>query len=243
MILLYNDEGVGSLSLHALKDQYEHFGFKTQFIGADEIIQNKFPDAEALVFPGGADLPYCRKLNGAGNSNIKQFVRSGGVYIGICAGAYYGCSSVEFKGEEYSVSGNRELSFFEGKAIGSIPELSLGNHYSERSLSKSIVNIEFQGKIIPCYYHGGPYFTEKKESEIIGYYSNGEPAIVVGQYGYGKYLLSGVHFEYDGDFYQRCMPILSCNDGFDPVWEENIVSLLQSSNRSPIWNFIRTELL
>ena len=38
-----------------------------------------------LVMPGGADLGYCRTLNGAGNRRIEQFVRRGGAYLGFCA--------------------------------------------------------------------------------------------------------------------------------------------------------------
>lgn len=90
----------------------------------------------ALVMPGGADLPYCRRLNGRGNEIIRGmknhlqhsesihacgaatqkaemslvmqwhksmrvlsgsgYVEGGGAYIGLCAGAYYASSYVEF---------------------------------------------------------------------------------------------------------------------------------------------------
>ena len=51
----------------------------------------------ALVFPGGADQGYCRTLNGDGNRRIRQFVERGGIYIGFCAGGYYGSSRCEFE--------------------------------------------------------------------------------------------------------------------------------------------------
>lgn len=41
------------------------------------------------VIPGGRDLPYCRDLNGYINDRIIRYVKEGGVYMGICAGAYY----------------------------------------------------------------------------------------------------------------------------------------------------------
>lgn len=60
-----------------------------------------------FVMPGGADLPYCRTLNGEGNRRIKQFVQRGGSYLGLCrvrlAGLLYRlpstpcCSSVGFR--------------------------------------------------------------------------------------------------------------------------------------------------
>ena len=83
-----------------------------------------------LVMPGGADLPYCRQLNGPGTASIQGkrhhscalqncmltsanalaksskalrpgdlhagYVEGGGAYLGLCAGAYFACESVEF---------------------------------------------------------------------------------------------------------------------------------------------------
>jgi biotin--protein ligase len=50
-----------------------------------------------LVFPGGADMGYCRSLNGEGNRIIERYVRRGGAYLGFCAGGYYGSSRCEFE--------------------------------------------------------------------------------------------------------------------------------------------------
>ncbi|KAF5826687.1 biotin-protein ligase [Dunaliella salina] len=74
-----------------------------------------------LVFPGGADLPYCRELNGKGNQIIRDYVSRGGSYLGLCAGAYYACSRVEFEAGDpvLEVLGERELGFFPGTAVGS----------------------------------------------------------------------------------------------------------------------------
>jgi hypothetical protein len=47
------------------------------------------------------------------------FVNSGGSYLGLCAGAYYACSSVQFEqGSRLQVLGDRELAFFPGIACG-----------------------------------------------------------------------------------------------------------------------------
>ena len=94
------------------------YGIKT--INAKNVIEGKWTKKAVLfIMPGGADLPYLKKLNGPGNKIIKDFVTHGGAYLGICAGSYYGASYVEFdKGGKLEVLGNRELAFFEGKAIG-----------------------------------------------------------------------------------------------------------------------------
>ncbi len=43
-------------------------------------------ESALLVMPGGRDLPYARALEGRANINIRQFVASGGAYLGLCAG-------------------------------------------------------------------------------------------------------------------------------------------------------------
>lgn len=48
-----------------------------------------------------------------------EFVHAGGRYLGLCAGAYYGCARVVFEpGTPLEVVGDRELAFFPGIARG-----------------------------------------------------------------------------------------------------------------------------
>ena len=84
-----------------------------------------------LVMPGGRDLPYVAQLHGTGNQHIRDFVKNGGSYLGICAGGYYGCSFVQFaKGNpQFEVIGSRELSFYPGIAEGPVfPNFSYTSH-------------------------------------------------------------------------------------------------------------------
>eukprot|EP00899_Mesostigma_viride_P023006 jgi/Mesvir1/3890/Mv19837-RA.2 len=71
--------------------------------------------------PSGTRRPYCLLLNGDGTSRIRRYVESGGAYLGICAGGYFGCGYVEFdKGGPLEVLGPRELRFFPGVARGPV---------------------------------------------------------------------------------------------------------------------------
>ena len=90
---------------------------------AEEIISTNLSDhCSLLIMPGGRDLPYVKKLQGKGNQNISDFVRNGGSYLGICAGAYYGCSLVQFaQGDPLlEVVGPRELVLFPGVSQGPV---------------------------------------------------------------------------------------------------------------------------
>src|SRR6476620_3369467 len=99
-IYIYQDDGVSDESLSQTITTFQHMLAPAYFIktiNAHEIIEGEWvQDAALFVMPGGSDLPYVRKLNGAGNQNIKDYVKNGGSYLGICAGAYYAAAYVEF---------------------------------------------------------------------------------------------------------------------------------------------------
>ena len=178
-----------------------------------------------LVLPGGRDLPYCQMLNGHRNAEILDYVRNGGCYLGICAGAYYACSRIEFDKDNPSMSvcGNRELGLFPG--LGRGPVYS-GFSYTDRSgacavpisihpdftfasqlqpWTKSLMNKELY-----TYFNGGCEFMHQLaggngEVAAVANYTQlalssqsqtvPSVAVVLSQCGSGRALLTGVHLE------------------------------------------------
>ena len=70
------------------------------------------PACALLVIPGGRDLPYVDELTRKTRvtKRIREYVLEGGSFLGICAGAYFGSSRVEFDlGGDMEVKGDREL--------------------------------------------------------------------------------------------------------------------------------------
>jgi biotin--protein ligase len=126
------------------------------------------PTCALLVFPGGADLGYCRVLNGAGNHSITQYVRRGGAYLGFCAGGYYGSRRCEFEvgNPELEVVGSRELAFFPGTCRGGA--FKGFEYHSERGAKAaeiSVLKAAFpESESLPdgfrCYYNGGGAFVD-----------------------------------------------------------------------------------
>ncbi|QSZ30271.1 hypothetical protein DSL72_004793 [Monilinia vaccinii-corymbosi] len=119
-----------------------------------------------LVFPGGADLGYCRSLNGEGNRRISQYVRRGGAYLGFCAGGYYGTSRCEFEvgNKQLEVVGPRELQFFPGTCRGCAFKGFV--YHSEAGARAAEIKVEdsFQrGSVsqkFKLYYNGGGVFVD-----------------------------------------------------------------------------------
>lgn len=70
------------------------------------------PSTALLVIPGGRDLPYVDDLSTRSNvtRRIADYVRNGGKYMGICAGAYFASAEVKFDlGGRHEVTGKRDL--------------------------------------------------------------------------------------------------------------------------------------
>ncbi len=187
-VLLYQDYIHNNGVLHKrLCETYGHA--QVRFCDADDIIGGALDNTVFLfVMPGGADLYYCEKLNGEGNTKIKAYVEQGGNYLGICAGAYYAVREIDWnKGE---IAGERELAFVDTKATGPIYEFLKDNDINQSW--KNVVDINIGNERYISFYSGGPVF----EGEGFATYSNGQNAIVKTSIGNGKVILSSPHIEY-----------------------------------------------
>lgn len=203
VIYIYKDEGVDPISFAHTVCMFNKINHKFNVVEIDAIgvKQNQWQNFAVLfVIPGGADLPYLKKLNGLGNDNIKQFIRNGGAYLGICAGAYYASAYVEFdKSGSFEVVGDRELKFFSGKSIGPILAPYNPNDTSSSRAAEITTTFSKLPKV-SLYYNGGGFFENAAQipnTKILAYYHPKHPAIIQTQYGNGRVILSGVHFEYD----------------------------------------------
>lgn len=177
------------------------------FINANEIMAGALsPAIDLLVMPGGASRYKAAKLNGAANDLIKKYVSNGGSYLGICAGAYMGCETTYWaKGLPFEIICHNPLNFFPGLAIGPIKNFGQADNYNRTDAR--IVKLEIQGKIVPSLYLGGCIFESQQKGayEVLARFDElpeKPPAIVFGQYGHGRWLLSSTHPEYDNEAIQ-----------------------------------------
>lgn len=203
-LFVYRDEGVGTFSykalMRSLKKAPLSSDFEVKTITSKEVIEGEWrQECRLILFPGGRDSPYHELLKGKGAQEIRTFVEQGGRYFGICAGAYFGSQKVVFeKGTPNELEGERELGFFSGEAIGTLPHLE--DYSYEGHLSACPHPISYEEKSVYVYYNGGCTFTRAEEIpdiEVLSYYLEGEkcPAIIECSVGEGKAILSGVHIE------------------------------------------------
>jgi biotin--protein ligase len=169
-----------------------------------------------LVFPGGADLGYCRTLNGEGNRRIAQYVQRGGSYLGLCAGGYYGSSRCEFEvGDKVmEVVGRRELEFFPGTCRGcAFKGFVYHSEAGARAAQLEVAKEAFAtGGTVPAtfrsYYNGGGVFVDAgkfkdRGVEVLASYvdpmdvdgGDAKAAVVYCKVGDGRAILTGPHPE------------------------------------------------
>ena len=169
-----------------------------------------------LVMPGGADLGYCRTLNGEGNRRITQFVERGGLYLGFCAGGYYGTKRCEFEvgNKKLEVIGDRELAFYPGTSRGCafsgfVYHSEQGARATELKVSKSALAKGSVPDVFRSYYNGGGVFVDApkykdKGVEILASFTEkldvdageGTAAVVYCKVGEGAAILTSPHPEY-----------------------------------------------
>lgn len=168
-----------------------------------------------LIFPGGADLGYCRALNGEGNRRIMQYVRRGGSYMGFCAGGYYGSARCEFEvgNKELEVVGSRELAFFPGTCRGGafrgfVYHSESGARATQLQTAETLGDKASQSRSFRCYSNGGGVFVDAeklstKGVEILARYTeqldvdggDGTAAAIYCKVGAGHCILTGTHPE------------------------------------------------
>lgn len=167
-------------------------------LNVQDMLAGKLAEVSLFIMPGGRDRPYHATLKGKPNSLLRAFVEEGGTYLGICAGAYYGCRRVEFdEGFPLEVCEDRELCFFSGKAIG--PAFGKGSFEYESEKGAKITRIETENGTFYSYYNGGCFFEgDFTHTRILGRYLDlpgKPPAIIECPVKKGRAILSGVHIE------------------------------------------------
>ena len=83
----YFDENVGIDKAH----------FKLTHVSAEDVRNGVLKDYDVYIQGGGGSRAEADTLKPAGRDAIREFVRNGGGYIGVCAGAYLAASDKDYQ--------------------------------------------------------------------------------------------------------------------------------------------------
>jgi glutamine amidotransferase-like uncharacterized protein len=200
-VAIYVDEGTWDESVTACRAMVEWMGYSVSFIDANDINTKVLSDFKILCIPGGDMYQYAQDISPEGKEAVRQFIRSGGGYIGICGGAYFAAETVVWKGHQLSME---SLRLFHGTARGPFNELVSHADYGMCEIgmvgAHPITESEFESAWI-LYYWGPAFFPDADaEIDILGRYSlQNYSAVLAFEYGAGRVFLIGTHPEIEED--------------------------------------------
>lgn len=92
-VALFNDDGAFGLGIPRITEQLGKTPeIKVTKVTGKEIAEGALKDFDVVIFSGGSGSKEAAALGDAGRENVRNFVREGGGYVGICAGAYLACT-------------------------------------------------------------------------------------------------------------------------------------------------------
>lgn len=187
--LIYNGAGSDADSAKSLEAIAKKAGYQTEFFTDPKLITEKLKTASLLVFGGTEDDldPLMNLFNAESIQAVKDFINNGGVYIGICGGAF-----IASEGWEDTNGFVKALGFTQIKTDSYLTDPSpivikvkwkQGESFSERAV----------------YYQFGPKFLPSTENpvQVIAKYDDDSVAACLISSGKGKLILAGPHPEAD----------------------------------------------
>ena len=199
---LYSDRGADEECLQATRSMLEWMGYAVESIEAPSVNTGALGEYDALCFPGGNMYHYAEDISPAGKENIRDFIGSGGGYLGICGGAYFAGEVVVWLGDELDMT---PLGLFEGRAVGPIKAIA---PYPEYTMCQ--VNItdaehqvtQSQPDSLWVLYYWGPALLPDADADVtvLGRYDiGGQPTMLAFDCGLGRVFLVGAHPEIEVD--------------------------------------------
>jgi len=193
-VAVFADAGTNHLLNRNIVRLLESEGIRCLVIDRSRISREQLRDIEAYIVPGGYSTFQNTATGDRGLVAIREFVQSGGRYLGICAGAYMASSDVFWEEEHFPYP----LSLFDGTAEGALDAVAAWPNESGVSLTltdagkRRGLKADAEGEF---YYKGGPRFHGGTNSTVLARYQDGSAAIITRPYGNGEVVLNGIHYE------------------------------------------------
>ena len=201
-ILLFTGTGTSSGDVAAIETILDssHLNYSTvNSFQLNWMAESQIAGYRLLIVPGGNFVQMGKGLTAGTTASIRNAVKGGMNYLGICAGGFL-AGSFPAPYNSFNLSSGVQFGFYFPDKHGSLPghESSLygldpkvGPQHEIRKAAVRITTAE--GSALDQYWESGPRFSGW--GQVVGKYPDGTPAIVEGSVGQGWVILSGVHPE------------------------------------------------
>ena len=95
-VAVYDDAGATSSKEKLIVALQKSEKFQIERLKAVDIVAGKLKDYRVVMLPGGSGSKQGNTLGQEGREEIRKFVKGGGGYVGICAGAYLATSDYDW---------------------------------------------------------------------------------------------------------------------------------------------------
>lgn len=178
-ILLFNGKGTSRGDVAALEAILRSHQWAYDLIDSsrlDAMNVSQLRTHQLLIVPGGNFEEIGKGLAPATAANVRQAVKDGLSYLGICAGAFFAGNS-PYNG--LNLTNGVAFPFYSAEA---------------RGIRKTAVWVQSAGEPpLQHYWEDGPALTGW--GDVVAKYPDGTPAIVEGRVGDGWVILTGIHPE------------------------------------------------
>lgn len=182
--LIYNGPVAAEEGPEAAAAIAEQVGLPVKFVADLAELPQLLGQAAVFIIGGTVDdmNPMVDAFTPEVAAALKEYLRSGGRYLGICGGGFVASTGWE-EGDAFV------------KTLGIVPAES--GDFMEDS-EPQIVQIRWLGETYPMYFQAGPVFELEQSPEavrVIAKYADGQIAALISSYGSGKVAVCGPHPE------------------------------------------------
>jgi glutamine amidotransferase-like uncharacterized protein len=222
-VRVYNGDGSEYSSYVALSAMFKWMNATVRNITSDNILSGSLTDCDILAYPGGNYVSYLTSLGNEGIEIIRNFLRNGGSYFGVCGGAMFGVDG---------------LNLIDGYFLSTNPEMPEGYYITEMNVNRESTGPDLSDE--PATYHllywGSRYYHSENMSNInpiMTYMYNDQPGSITFGYGNGTVFLSSPHPEYEENSDRDETSVFGLLDDPDSEWDLLLkISLWLSLNSS-----------
>ncbi|OGS57265.1 MAG: hypothetical protein A3K60_06260 [Euryarchaeota archaeon RBG_19FT_COMBO_56_21] len=172
-IAVYAGQG-SSHSWTWLADLFEAKGVNdVRFLDAREFVPHLGAGTDCAIVSGGDGFRIAESLSGNGFRTLRKFIEGGGMYVGICAGAYLPLPSKLGPFSEFNLSRTRIENIDQRiHDLSGVPT-RVAVPYGSCSIVHPVrgeVVVEWDGKELLAPIYGGPIFKEPDEDQVLARY-------------------------------------------------------------------------
>lgn len=179
------------------------WGFDVRYVGPEEdlpLSPRALASAAMYAQPGGDELSHAYRHVRRHRAAIREFVESGGRYLGFCLGGYLAGATPGFA----LIPGDTDQYIASAAA-------------TVRSERDTLVDVTWRGRRRALFFQDGPYFqvSPGAGATVMATYPNGTVAALVSGFGSGRVGVVGPHPEATADWYADAGLVVADPPGTD----------------------------